>query len=118
MPHHFLTDTTTASTLAFALWELAKSSETQRRVRDEILTAKRDALKCTGIDEIPFNHYDKMPLLTALTKVHRDFNLNAENLKLTFQYIGNAADTPRRVYECQTGGRRRSDPLITTAQTF
>jgi cytochrome P450 len=66
------TDTTTASTLAFTLWELAKSPVTQRRVRDEILAAKRVVSKNTGIDEIPFSYYEKMPLLIALTKVSRN----------------------------------------------
>ena len=77
MSDDFLTDTTTASTLAFTLWELAKSPETQRRVRDEILTAKRDVLKAKGIDEIPFSYYEKMPLLIALTKVRRNLVLSA-----------------------------------------
>ena len=78
-----------SSTIAFALWELAKSPETQRRVREEILAARRDVLESTGTDEIPFGHYEKMPLLVALTKVHQSFVVNVDDNGLTFWYKGN-----------------------------
>ena len=62
---------------------------TQKRVRDEILAAKRDVLKNTGTDEIPFSYYDKMPVLIALTKVYRNF-IDADDSELTFWYTGDA----------------------------
>ena len=76
------TGTTTASTLSFALWELAKNPVTQRRVRDEVQTAKRVILRGTGIDEIPFSYYEKMPLLVALIKVSHN-TMHADKCELT-----------------------------------
>ena len=105
VPDRSLPDST-ASTLAFALWELAKSPETQGRVRDEILAARRDVLKSTGTDEIPFSHYEKMPLLIAVTKVYRSFTMNVGDNELTFWYKGNAEDASNCVHGHQAGGQR------------
>ena len=100
-----LTDTTTASTLAFALWELAKCPVTQRRVREEILAAKRNVLKTTGIDEIPFSYYEKMPLLIALTKVSRNAT-HGDTRKLTVWYAGDPEDASGRIHGSQASARR------------
>jgi hypothetical protein len=75
---------------------------TQERVRDEILVAKRDVLKSTGTDEIPFSYYEKMPLLVALIKVYRNL-MDADDSQLTLWYIGDAQGTSGRVPGCQTG---------------
>ena len=101
-----LPDTTVSSTTAFALWELAKSPETQRRAREEILAARRDVLESTGTDEIPFGHYEKMPLLVALTKVHRNFIVSVDDSELTFWYKGNAQDASILTNRSQASGRR------------
>lgn len=63
---------------------MAKNPEIQRRIRDEILTAKRDAWKSTGTDEIPFSYYEKLPLLIALIKVYHNFIQDAGDRELTF----------------------------------
>lgn len=73
---------------------------TQRRVRDEILAAKHDVLKSTGIDEIPFSYYEKMQLLVALTKVYRNF-ADADDSELTFRYTGDAQGVSSRVHGFQ-----------------
>jgi cytochrome P450 len=65
---------------------LAKQPETQRRVREEILAARRDALRSTGTDEIPFSYYEKMPLLVAVTKVRRNLVTSVYEDGLTFWY--------------------------------
>ena len=101
-----LTDTAIASTLAFALWELAKSPKIQRRVRDEVLTAKRDIVKSTGTDEIPFSYCEKMPLLNALIKVDRSFITNIGGNELTVWFKGDAQVSSGRVHGFQAGGRR------------
>ena len=111
-----LSDTTTASTLAFALWELAKSPETQMRVRNEILEARLDVLKSTGTDEIPFGYYEKMPLLIALIKVRRSFIMSVDDPEFTLRYKGNTQDASGRVHGCQASDRRRSDSSVTAAQ--
>jgi hypothetical protein len=96
VPDRSPTDTTTASAIAFALWELAKNPETQGRLREEILATKRDVLKSTGTDEIPFSYYEKMPLLIAVTKVYHDFITNVCDDEPTFWYKGDAQDAPNR----------------------
>jgi hypothetical protein len=98
VPDRSPTDATTASALAFTLWELAKGPETQRRVREEILAARREVLKSAGTDEIPFSHYEKMPLLVALTKVYPDLIVNLFENEFTFFYKGGTKDTPGLVH--------------------
>ena len=101
----FSTDTTTASTLSFALWELAKSPVTQRRVRDEILTAKRVILDNTGIDEIPFSYYEKMPLLIALIKVSCNVT-HGNKRKLTVSYAGDSQSASSSIHGGEAGAGR------------
>ena len=105
MSDFFPTDTTTASTLSFALWELAKSPVTQRRVRDEVLTAKHIILENTGIDEIPFSYYEKMPLLVALIKVSRTATYG-DKCKLTVWCAGDSQDTSGRIHGSEASAGR------------
>ena len=100
-----LPDTNTASTLAFALLELAKSPETQRRVRDEILAAKGDVSRSAGTDQIPFDHYEKMPLLIALIKVYHSSIMNVDDGELTFEYEGDTQNAPGHIHDFQGSGR-------------
>ena len=62
------TDGTTANTLSFGLWELAKDMELQRRLRQEISETLRRARE-RGEIEIGYDEYDNMPLLVAFMKV-------------------------------------------------
>ena len=101
-----LPDTTTASTLTFVLWELAKSPGTQRRVREEIIAARREVLKSARTDEIPFSYYEKMPLLIALTKVYRDPITNVCGNELTFWHKGSTQDASGPVQGPQASIRR------------
>lgn len=64
----FFVDGTTANTLAFALWELAKNPDLQRRIRKEI-SHTLHVVQQQGENEIGFGKYDSMDLLTAFLKV-------------------------------------------------
>ena len=79
---------------------------TQRRVRDEILAVKHDVLKSTGIDEIPFSYYEKMPLLVALTKVYRNLIMDADDDEFIFWYTGDAENASGCIHGCQASARR------------
>ena len=48
-----------------------------------ILAAKRDVSRSTGTDQIPFDHYEKMPLLIALIKVYHS-SMNIGDSERTF----------------------------------
>jgi cytochrome P450 len=64
------TDGSTASTLSFALWELAKDVDLQQRLRQEIKETLR-RVQANGETEIGFDEYDNMSLLVAFIKVSR-----------------------------------------------
>jgi cytochrome P450 len=61
-------DGTTADTLSFGLWELAKDVELQRRLRQEIRETLRRVQERGGT-EIGYDEYDNMLLLVAFMKV-------------------------------------------------
>lgn len=74
-----LSDATTANTFVFALWELAKDLDLQRRIREEI---KATSLKVRqeGELEIPFSSYEGMRLLAAFLKVRFSFSRYTQTL--------------------------------------
>lgn len=63
-----LSDASTANTFAFALWELAKDLDLQRRIREEIKVTSLKARQ-EGEADIPFSSYEGMHLLVAFMKV-------------------------------------------------
>ena len=65
--YQFHLDGTTASTTAFALWELAKDLDLQHRIRQEI-SHTLHRVKEQGETEIKFDDYEGMPLLVAFIK--------------------------------------------------
>jgi alkylphenol/PAH-inducible cytochrome P450 monooxygenase len=60
---------TTASTIAWWLWELAKSPEWQTRVRDEINTT-RDRVTQRGDTDFSIADLEGMTMIHATLKVH------------------------------------------------
>ena len=61
---------TTASTITWALYELAKSPETQRRVREEIKATRTRATQ-RGDRELSVADLDSMKYLIAVMKVRK-----------------------------------------------
>lgn len=75
--HSYLLDGTTANTLAFALWELAKDLELQRRVREEVVQILNDRT------EIEFSEYEGMHVLVAFIKVCSQYQILSPETILT-----------------------------------
>lgn len=62
-------DATTANSLAFGIWELAKNLDLQQRLRAEIFSTLDRIQEKSDKHEITFSEYENMPLLVAFMKV-------------------------------------------------
>jgi len=63
----FAAHETTAITIAWGLYELAKQPEVQARLREEIMETRRN-IKARGETEFTTNDFDAMPYMTAVMK--------------------------------------------------
>jgi cytochrome P450 len=70
---------TTASTLTWWLWELAKNPEWQTRVRDKIKTA-RDRVMQRGDTDFSVTDFEGMAVIHATLKVYSNLNNNRSTL--------------------------------------
>ena len=66
--------------LIYALWELAKRPEIQRKLREEV-TEAYEATRARGNEDFTPEDIDDMPFTNAVVKVCQPSNLNSKNIE-------------------------------------